>query len=244
MTRTGLFSRVWAVGFLAMALFAAPTAAKDKLDSETAASGLKEALHVGTAKAVDLLGATDGYWGNPEVRIPVPEKLSFVKKTLKTLGQQGLVEEFEVSMNRAAEAAAPLAKEVFVDTIKGMSFSDALAIVRGKEHEATDYLREHAGPTLGEKFRPIVDEQLDHVGATQHFNRMMDSTANVPMLGKPAFDLGEYVTGKALDGMFLMIAREEERIRKDPLARTSDLLKKVFGGGEPKPFWKKLFGGD
>jgi hypothetical protein len=223
---------------------AAPVTAKDKLDSSTAASGLKEALQVGTGKAVDLLGQADGYGGNPEVRIPVPERLSFLKKTLRAIGQQDLVQEFETSMNRAAEAAAPLAEEVFVDTIKEMSFPDALAIVRGADHEATDHLREHAGPKLGERFRPIVDAQMNNVGATRQFNKMMDATADLPLVSKPAFDLGRYVTDKALDGMFLMIAREEERIRRDPLARTSDLLEKVFGGEKKKSRWKKLFGGN
>ena len=244
MTREKPYGKRFAVVLFALALLAAPAWAKDKLDSPTAASGLKEALQIGTGKAVDLLGQADGYWGNPEVRIPIPEKLSFLKKTLKAIGQQDLVEQFETSMNRAAEAAAPLAKEVFVDSIKEMSFADALEIVRGKDHEATDYLREHAGPTLAGRFRPIVDAQMDNVGATQQFNKMMDATANLPMFSKPAFDLGHYVTDKSLDGMFLMIAREEERIRKDPLARTSDLLKKVFGGEKTKSRWKKLFGGD
>jgi hypothetical protein len=227
-----------------LTLLGAFAEAKSDLDSPTAASGLKEALQVGTGKAVDLLGQADGYWGNPDVRIPVPEKLSFLKKSLKAIGQQNLVEQFETSMNRAAEAAAPLAKDVFVDTIKEMSFTDALAIVRGKNHEATDYLREHAGPTLSDRFRPIVDEQLNSVGATQHFNKMIDASASLPLVGKPAFDLGQYVTDKSLDGMFLMIAREEERIRKDPLARTSDLLKKVFGDEGSKSPWKRLFGRD
>ncbi len=238
-------SHVPFVTFTLLALFVAPALAAMSLDSSTAASGLKEALDVGTARAVDLLGVEDGYFGNPEVRIPVPDKLSFLKKTLKFVGKQDLVDEFEVSMNRAAEAAAPLAKAVFVDTIKEMSFADALAIVRGKGHEATDYLREHAGPTLTDQFMPIVSEQMDNVGATQQFDKMMDATAGLPLGGgKPAFDLSEYVTSKALDGMFLMIAREEEKIRTDPLARTSDLLKQVFGGNKKKSRWKTLFGGD
>ena len=244
MTRVKSSAMTLAIGLLVMLLVAAPVAAKDKLDATTAASGLKEALQNGTAKAVEMLGQSDGYLGNPEVRIPIPDKLSFMKKALKTIGKEDLVNEFKISMNRAAEAAAPLAREVFVDTIKEMSFGDAMTIARGKEHEATDYLREHAGPSLRERFRPIVEEQMNNVGATEQFNGMMGATANLPLVKKPVFDLGEYVTDKSLDGMFLMIAREEEKIRTDPLARTSDLLKTVFGGKKKKSSWRSLFGGD
>ncbi len=218
------------------------------VDAQTAASGLKEALNVGTGRAVDLLGRLDGYLGNPEVRIPVPERLEKVGRALDRIGLGGMVEEFETGMNRAAEAAAPLAKQVFVDAIREMSFSDALKILRGDGHEATDYLREQAGPVLSERFRPIVTEQLESVGATRSFNSMMERYSDLPFVSRPDFDLERYVTQEGLDGLFLMIAREEEKIRKDPLARTTDLLKKVFGEddadgeGGKRPWWKRLFG--
>ena len=218
------------------------------LDSRTAADGLKEALGVGTSRSVDLLGRPDGYLKNLDVKIPMPEKLHVVDKGLRTIGRGNLVDEFVTSMNRAAEAAAPLARSVFLDTIKQMSFQDAVTIVRGKDHEATNYLRTNAGPRLDTLFRPIVGQQLDKVGATRSFDAMMGHASTLPFVGKSAFDLNAYVTGKALDGLFLMIGREEEKIRKDPVARTTDLLKRVFGvsgesGKKKTPWWKKAVSG-
>jgi len=218
------------------------------LDPKTATDGLKEALGVGTGRSVDLLGRPDGYLKNLDVRIPMPEKLRFVDKSLRTIGRGNLVDEFVTSMNRAAETAAPLARSVFLDTIKQMSFRDALQIVRGKDHEATDYLRQNAGPKLDTLFRPIVAGQLDKVGTTRSFDAMMSRASTLPFAGKSAFNLDEYVTGKALDGMFLMIGREEEKIRKDPVARTTDLLRSVFGaagesGRKKSPWWKKAVSG-
>ncbi|HEU4401316.1 MAG TPA: DUF4197 domain-containing protein [Candidatus Polarisedimenticolia bacterium] len=218
------------------------------LDSKTATAGLKEALGVGTSRSVDRLGRVDGYLKNVEVRIPMPEKLRFVEKSLRAIGQEGLVDEFVKSMNRAAEAAAPLARDVFLETIKGIGFEDALKIVHGKDHEATDYLRAGAGPRLATLFRPIVAEQLDNVGTTRSFDAMMSRASRLPFTGKSAFNLDEYVTGRALDGMFLLIGREEEKIRKDPMARTTELLKSVFGaagesGKSKTPWWKKALPG-
>ena len=218
------------------------------LDSRTAANGLKEALGVGTSRSVDLLGRPDGYLKNVDVRIPMPEKLRVVDTSLRTIGKGNLVDEFVTSMNRAAETAAPLARNVFLDTIKQMSFADAVKIVRGKDHEATDYLRANAGPRLDALFRPMVHSQLDKVGTTRTFSAMMGRASSLPFAGRITFDLDAYVTAKALDGLFLMIGREEEKIRKDPLARTTDLLKTVFGGsgetGKKKtPWWKKAVSG-
>jgi hypothetical protein len=231
---------------LGLSLAALPiVAAGIALDEQTAASGLKEALGQGTNRAVETLGQVDGFLKNKDVRIPVPEKLGSVAKTMRKLGMGQVVDELETSMNRAAEAAAPLAKDVFVGTIKEMTITEALGIVRGSQHEATDYLAKHSRPRLSELFQPIVSGQLESVGTTRAFSNFMKSAGSLPMMGKSTFDLDEYVTGKALDGLFLMIAREEEKIRKDPLARTTDLLKTVFGGaqGDQKdklPWWKKL----
>jgi hypothetical protein len=218
------------------------------LDSRTAANGLKEALGVGTSRSVDLLGRPNGYLKNVDVRIPMPERLHVVDTSLRTIGKGNLVDEFVTSMNHAAETAAPLARNVFLDTIKQMSFADAVKIVRGKDHEATDYLRANAGSRLNTLFRPIVSGQLDKVGTTRSFNTMMGRMSSLPFAGKAAFDLKAYVTAKALDGMFLMIGREEAKIRKNPGARTTDLLKRVFGGsgesGKKKtPWWKKAVSG-
>ena len=224
-----------------------PAVAGKSLDSATADAGLKQALQMGVDRAVSELGQLGGYLDNPDVRIPVPDKFEQLDRMLRTVGLESVMDKFETSMNRAAEAAAPLAKEVFINTIKQMSITDALEIVRGEGHEATDYLREHTGEELAARFTPIVSEQLDAVGATRNFNEVMDSTENLPFVSKPVFDLEDYVTGKALDGMFLMIAKEEEKIREDPLARTTDLLKTVFGGAADRdkavPWWKRLLRG-
>ncbi len=226
----------------------APARAATPLDPKTAASGLKEALGVGTSRSVDLLGRPDGYLKNLDVRIPMPEKLHVIDTSLRTIGRGNLVDEFVTSMNRAAETAAPIARSVFLDTIKQMSFADAVKIVRGKDHEATDYLRANAGPRLDTLFQPIVAGQLDKVGTTRSFDAMMGRASSIPFAGRVTFDLKAYVTTRALDGLFLMIGREEEKIRKDPLARTTDLLKSVFGGsgeaGKKKtPWWKKAVSG-
>jgi len=243
--RTALCARLASLACLGVA---ALTIAASGLDSKTAADGLKEALGVGTSRSVDLLGRPDGYLKNLDVRIPMPEKLNVVDKSLRTIGKGGLVDEFVTSMNRAAEAAAPHARKVFLDTIKEMSFADAVKIVRGRDHEATDYLRQNAGPGLTTLFRPIVAEQLDQVGTTRSFNAMMGRASTLPFAGKSAFKLDEYVTDRALAGMFLMIGREEVKIRKDPVARTTDLLKSVFGaagetGKKKSPWWKKAVSG-
>ena len=198
-------------------------------EASTPADGLREALRVGTGRAVGLLGQTDGYLKADDVRIPVPDKLSKLSKALSTLGAGDYVDDFVTGMNRAAEAAAPVAKGVFVDSIREMTFDDAVTILRGREHEATDYFRDHAGPRLAELFRPIVTGKLDDVGATRSFNELMDQTSKIPFIERPAFDLTDYVTDRALDGMFLRIASEEERIRHDPVARTTELLRKWFG---------------
>jgi hypothetical protein len=236
------------LAFLVAALAVSPAAArKKKLDTETAGSGLKEALSLGTTRAVDILGALDGFLKNDEVRIGVPEKLQTVEKALRVLGQDALVDEFKTSMNRAAEAAVPVAKEVFLDAVKQMTFEDALGILRGGEHSATEYLDAKSRPRLKELFRPMVEEKLDAVGATAAFDRFVGQYASLPFREKPLFDLPDYVTDKALDGLFLMVAKEEENIRKNVVARTTDLLKEVFGSAEAQggeggktPWWKKL----
>jgi hypothetical protein len=198
-------------------------------DASTPADGLREALRVGTDRAVARLGRTDGYLEADDVRIPVPDKLSKLSRALDALGAGDYVEEFVTGMNRAAEAAAPKAKDVFVDSIREMTFDDAVTILRGRQHEATDYFREHTGARLAELFRPIVAGKLDEVGATRSFNALLDQTHKVPFVERPVFDLTDYVTDRALDGLFLRIASEEERIRRDPVARTTELLREWFG---------------
>ena len=228
-SRAGRTQLVGVAGLAILACLGATSGTPAGLDATTAANGLKEALGIGTSRSVELLGRPDGYLKNPDVRIPMPEKLRLVGKSLQTIGKGAVVDEFVTSMNRAAEAAAPQARHVFLDTIRQMSFADALRIAGGKEHEATDFLRKNASSKLSTLFRPIVAEQLEKVGTTRSFSALMGSTANLPFAGNSGFHLEDYVTDKALDGMFLMIGREEEKMRKDPVARTTGLLKKVFG---------------
>jgi len=204
----------------------------DTTPSSGPSDGLREALRVGTDRAVGSVGRLDGYLGNPDIKIPVPEKLQKVEKALRLIGADQIVDEFSISMNRAAEAAAPVAKQVFLDAVRRMTFEDAMTILRGNSHEATDYFRGSAGPELERLFRPIVDDKLESVGATRSFNNLMRKVDDVPLLNRPTFDLNAYVTDEALDGLFLMLAREEQRIRTDPVARTTELLRKWFGRQE------------
>lgn len=212
----------------------APASAK-KVDSETAASGIREALSFGVDHAVAELGRPDGFAGNPDVRIELPGDMRSLARFLKLTGYGAEVEEFETSMNRAAEAAVPVAKDIFIDAIRSMRFRDVWKVLTGGEHAGTEYLREHAGPRLEEAFLPIVKEKLDAVGATRDFDALMRRTADLPLTGgRPLFDLPAHVTDEALDGVFLLVEREEEAIRANPLKRGTALLRKVFGSKQAK----------
>jgi len=229
-TRTmGLLTMLTGVLFAGCAAILSSLETSVPPSSSTPTDGLREALRVATGRAVESLGRSDGYLGNELVRIEVPEKLRSIETALRTVGADDLVDEFVTSLNRSAEAAAPLARDVFVDSIREMTFSDAVAILRGERHEATDYFRVHAGPRIAELFRPIVDDRLESVGATRSFNQLADRAAGLPFVRRPVFDLTGYVTDEALDGLFATLAREEQRIREDPLARTTELLRKYFG---------------
>lgn len=197
-------------------------------DKSGPADGLREALRVGTDRAVDALGREGGYFDVPRFRIGLPEELAKIGKALRTVGLSEQVDEFELSMNRAASTAAPLAKSVFLDAVRGLTFQDALAILRGTKREATDYFRSKTSTRLTELFRPTIRGQLDAVGATRNFDRLMDRAASLPFVESPPFDLTGYVTDEALDRLFLKLGEEEQRIREDPIARTTELLKRWF----------------
>jgi len=203
-------------------------------DGGTATDGLREALTIGTSRAVERRGKPGGYLGDVLAEIAIPDKFDKAARALELIGRSELVEEFKVSMNRAAEAAAPVARDVFVSSIRQMTFDDAMAILKGNETAATNFFRRTAGPELARRFSPIVDSKLDEVGATQEFDSLMRRIEALPLVDRPVFDLTGYVTGEALDTLFETLAEEERRIRTDPLARTTDLLKKWFGsqGGE------------
>ncbi|MGB5305867.1 MAG: DUF4197 domain-containing protein, partial [Gammaproteobacteria bacterium] len=193
-------------------------------------SGLKEALQKGTQFAVDNLGQEGGFLNNAKVRIPMPDSLSWVEKTLRTLRQDKLADEFVTSLNHAAEQAVPEAAAIFGDAISAMSLDDARAILSGPDDAATQYFRTHTEAALTEKMRPIVTEATAKAGVTASYKSMMSRAGSLTsLLSSDTTDLDGYVTGKTLDGLFLMVAEEEQRIRENPLARSTDLLKKVFG---------------
>jgi dihydroorotate dehydrogenase len=171
----------------------------------------------------------NGYWGNPEIKIPFPPEAKEMESTLKTIGFSKKVDEFNESMNRAAEKAAAEAKPIFIAAIKGMTVKDAIKIVRGEDNAATLYLKNTTSPELKVKFQPIIKSSLDNVNATKYWADLITAYNKIPLVRKMNPDLPGYVTDKAIDGLFIMIAREELKIRKDPMARTSALLKKVFG---------------
>lgn len=199
-------------------------------DSEIS-GGLKEALSKGLKTAVDSLGRENGFLNNVNVKIPLPGKLQKLEKALRVAGQGKAVDEFVGSMNHAAEKAVPVAFDVFVDAVKKMTFDDARQILfSNQDDSATQFFRRTSEENLRGKFRPIVEEFTEKTGVTNKYKTMIGKAGfAAQLLGKDATDLDGYVTEKALDGLFYMVAQEEKKIRKDPIGRTTSLLKKVFG---------------
>ncbi len=193
--------------------------------------GLKEALGKGVRFAINSLGREDGFFRNPSVKILLPNSLQKLEKGLRFAGQGRAVDEFILSMNRAAEKAVPVAIDVFVDAISQITFDDARKILfSGQDDAATRFFRRTSEETLREKFRPIVEEVTAEVGVTQKYKVMISRPGFAArLLGDDATDLDGYVTQKALDGLFLLIADEEKKILRNPLKRTTDILRKVFG---------------
>lgn len=207
-----------------------PKGSQSSSDEGTAAAGLKEALAVGTENAVKSLSKPDGYFGNELVKILMPEKLRTVADVMKRVGYQKQVDEFVLSMNRAAEKAAPEAASIFGDAIREMTFDDARKILAGGDTSATDFFKEKTHDRLYAKFKPIISSSMDKVGTTRSYKEMMGKYESLPFMSSQSFDLDHYVTNKALDGLFLVVGQEEKNIRTNPAARTTDLLKSVFGG--------------
>jgi hypothetical protein len=199
------------------------------LTEKDAADGIKEALINGTTQSVRLVSVADGYWGNAEIKIPFPSDAKEMETKLRAIGMGNKVDEFNVSMNRAAEKAAAEARDIFINAIKGMTVKDAVNIVRGENNAATLYLKNTISTDLTVKFQPVIKTALDNVSATRYWSDLVTAYNKIPLVKKMNPDLTAYVTGKAIDGLFIMIAKEELKIRKDPMARTSELLKKVFG---------------
>ena len=192
-------------------------------------SGLKEALKIGTENAVDFTGRLDGYFKNQVIKILMPEKLQTMEKTLRAVGLGPQVDEFILSMNRAAERAAPAAKQIFWDAIGQMTFQDAKKILSGNETAATDYFKAKTTDKLTIAFRPIVDKATNEVGVTRQYKELVGGFQSIPFVKTETVDIDQYVTAKALDGLFYVVAQEEKKIRTDPAARVTDLLKEVFG---------------
>lgn len=219
---------------------AAMPAAVSALSQDQVVGALKEALNKGVQQAISRLGHDGGFLTNLSVKIPMPEKLRTVEKTLRAVHEDKLADEFVDTMNHAAEQAVPEAAVVFGDAIKNMSVADAKAILTGTNDAATQYFRVATETNLFEKFLPIVKKATDHTGVTSAYKRVMEKvdggnslgrfgSFGRSLLGSDAMDVDGYVTNKALDGLFKMVAEEEQRIRENPVARTTDLLQKVFG---------------
>lgn len=201
------------------------------LSNEDVIAGLKEALQKGTERSVDKAGTTNGFWQNQLIRIAFPPEAIKVKNTLLDLGIKKPVEDFEMTLNRAAEEAAKEAVPVFVDAITGMTIQDGFNLLRGGENAATNHLREKTTATLTAKFRPVVENATGKVALTSQWNTVASAynTATILTGGKAVDpDLNGYVTKQAINGLFTLIAGEEKKIREDPLARTTDLLRRVF----------------
>jgi hypothetical protein len=202
---------------------------KSGLSDAKISSGLKEALQIGTENAVRFTGKKDGYFLNQAIKILMPEKLRTFEKGLRAVGYGPEVDEFVLSMNRAAEKAAPFAKQIFWDAIGEMTFDDARKILSGNETAATEYFKDRTTTKLTDVFKPIIGKTMNEVGVTRQYRELVGRYENIPFVKKETFDLDHYVVNKALDGLFHMVGEEEKKIRKNPTARTTELLKEVFG---------------
>lgn len=191
-------------------------------------AGLKEALTVGSEHVVQQLGQTDGFYADPQIRIPLPEKLATVKSALDKVGMGSFADDLELKLNRAAEAATPRARELFLNAISQMTFEDARGILNGPEDAATQYFKKTMSPDLAQAMTPVVDDSLSEVGAVQSYDRMMGKYADLPFVPDVKANLTDHVVNKGMDGIFHYMAVEEAAIRKNPVKRTTDLLKKVF----------------
>ena len=199
------------------------------LKEADAVHGVRAALERGAQAAVDLLGRPDGFLANPKVRIPLPGVLASAAKLLKTTGQQDKVDELVTAMNRAAEAAVPQAKTLLVQAAKAMSVEDGLRIVRGPEDSVTQFFASKTRDALGQQFLPIIVHATERVALAEKFNAVAGKAAKLGLMNPADADINRYVTGKTLDGLYLMIGEEERRIRRDPIGTGSEILKRVFG---------------
>ncbi len=192
-------------------------------------AGFKQALSIGTDRAVQMLSQPDGYFGNPAVKILLPDGMQKVAGVLGKLGMQKQVDDFILSMNRAAEQAAPQAASIFGGAIRDMGIQDAQTIYSGGDTAATAFFKDKTSAQIYSAFKPIISASMQDVGTTALFNNLMSKYNAMPFVPRTSLDIEEYVTAKATDGLFSMVAAEEKKIRTNPAARTTDLLKSIFG---------------
>lgn len=218
---------------LGLAMFAAWTQAQavslGELSNTEASQGLKAALERGAVAAVSLLGKTDGFLGNPKVRIPLPGYLADAAKFLRTLGRGKQVEELEVAMNRAAESAVPLARDLLVNAVKTMSVTDAKGILTGGDTSVTQFFAARTREPLSGRFLPVVTKATQKVGLAEKYNQVAGKAMSMGLVKKDDATIEQYVTRKSLDGLYTIIGDEEKKIRQDPVGTGSTILRKVFG---------------
>lgn len=199
------------------------------LSTEEVASGLKEALIKGISNGSDIVSQLDGYFKNPEIKIPFPPDVKKVEDRLRQVGFGSEVDKFIMTLNRGAEDAAKEAKPIFIAAIRQMTIQDAWGILKGQPDAATQYLKRTTSSLLKEKFKPVIQNSLDKVQATKYYGDIVTRYNQIPMVQKVNPDLNDYATDKAIEGLFIMIAKEEKNIRANPAARTTELLRRVFG---------------
>jgi len=200
-----------------------------RLSDSTIASGILEALRIGTQNAVAQTSREGGFFDNPLIRIALPESLQTMATALRVIGFGGQIDTLELTMNRAAERASGEAIDVFWTAIGQITFADVRAIWHGGDTAATDYFRRTTGEELFGRFQPIVTEKMHEVGLVRKYDDLISRYTAIPFADKPALDMGSYVTNRALDGLFTVLGEEERKIREHPVARTTELLRKVFG---------------
>lgn len=201
---------------------------EDKLTSDQVAGGLKEALIKGISSGTASASQMGGYLQNPKLKIPFPPEVQQVEDKLRALGMGSQVDKFVETLNRGAEEAAKEAKPIFVNAIKEMTVQDAWGILKGEDNAATQYLNDKTYQQLASKFQPVIKKALDQTSATKYYGDIVNTYNKLPFVDKVNPNLDDYATTRALDGLFKLVAEEEMKIREDPLARTTDLLKKVF----------------
>jgi hypothetical protein len=221
---------IFAVLSLAVMTWAAPAMSQlDKISNKDAVAGLKAALEKGSQAAVATLGKTDGFLGNPKVKIPLPESLARAESLMRRVGMGKYADELVTTMNRAAEAAVPEARQLLVDSVKKMSVQDAKGVLTGGDTAGTEYFKRTTQDQMRGRFLPIVKKATEKVGLAQKYNEYAEKGVAFGVVSKDQANIDHYVTQKALDGLYVMVAEEEKKIRQDPVGAGTSIIKKVFG---------------